>query len=44
MVAEEEAEPATGTELVVELEATVVPSVATVPADLDVATMLRTEG
>ena len=44
MVAEEEAEPAAGTELVVELEATVVPRVATVPVDLDVAAMLRTEG
>ena len=43
MLAEEDAEAAAGTELVVELEATVVPRVATVPADLNIAGMLCTE-
>src|SRR5207244_11106596 len=43
-VAEEKPARPAGTELFVEREATVVPRVATDPADLDVAAMLRTEG
>src|SRR5207248_10476648 len=44
VVAEEVPGATTGTELVVELETAVIPRVAAVPADLDLAATLRVEG
>src|SRR5438874_1278484 len=44
MIAEEESEPTTATELAVELETAVIPRVASERADLYLAAMLRGEG
>src|SRR5213596_281358 len=44
MIAEEEPEPTTATELAVELETAVIPRVASERADLYLAAMLRGEG